>query len=351
MAGPIPTHVIAGPLGCGKTTVIASLLAAKPAAENWVVLLNEYSEAGIDALTVASAARGAYDVQLIPGGCLCCAGEDDFRRKLRDLVDRVRPARILVEPSGVGHPAGMVEELLAHEAAGELRLEGVVSLVDPQRLAIAASDCPDLLRAQLEIGDALALTKADLATAEERARFRALAATLAPAKRWIGECRAGALPFAALTAGLGAERPMRADPAAAVDTAAHPDHDRSAHARHGHGADDPAPAVPVGSGERMRLDLVGQQGASWRFPRACGFDEDRVIGLARGPFGAAARFKAVLRVAEDRWLLVQHAGHGLDLRECSWRRDSRAEVIFDRDRSVDWNALDAAWLAARSTGA
>ena len=41
--------VITGPLGSGKTTVISRLLAGKPAEENWVVLLNEFSDAGIDA--------------------------------------------------------------------------------------------------------------------------------------------------------------------------------------------------------------------------------------------------------------------------------------------------------------
>ncbi|MFM8548054.1 MAG: GTP-binding protein, partial [Betaproteobacteria bacterium] len=34
---PIPVRVLTGPLGCGKTTAIAALLAAKPPEENWVV--------------------------------------------------------------------------------------------------------------------------------------------------------------------------------------------------------------------------------------------------------------------------------------------------------------------------
>ena len=64
MRPPIPAWVVTGPLGCGKTTLIAGLLAAKPAQERWAVLLNEFSDAGIDALTVAAAARGPYDVRL-----------------------------------------------------------------------------------------------------------------------------------------------------------------------------------------------------------------------------------------------------------------------------------------------
>ena len=53
---PIPVWVVAGPLGSGKTTALTQLVSGKPATENWVVLLNEFTDAGIDALTVASAA-------------------------------------------------------------------------------------------------------------------------------------------------------------------------------------------------------------------------------------------------------------------------------------------------------
>ncbi len=70
---PIPTHVITGSLGVGKTTAIARLFAAKPESERWVVILNEFTESGIDVLTVAGQARGEFDVRLVPDGCLCCA--------------------------------------------------------------------------------------------------------------------------------------------------------------------------------------------------------------------------------------------------------------------------------------
>ena len=45
----IPTHVIAGPLGAGKTSLISHLLAQRPAGERWAVLINEFGQIGIDA--------------------------------------------------------------------------------------------------------------------------------------------------------------------------------------------------------------------------------------------------------------------------------------------------------------
>jgi len=65
-------HVITGSFGSGKTTAIRRLMAQKPEGELWVVILNEFTDAGIDALQVAQSARGKYDVRLVAGGCLCC---------------------------------------------------------------------------------------------------------------------------------------------------------------------------------------------------------------------------------------------------------------------------------------
>ena len=45
----IPTHVIAGPLGAGKTSLIRHLLAQRPAHERWAVLINEFGQIGLDA--------------------------------------------------------------------------------------------------------------------------------------------------------------------------------------------------------------------------------------------------------------------------------------------------------------
>ncbi len=336
--GAIPAWVITGPLGSGKTTLIARWLAAKPEAENWVVLLNEYTDAGIDALTVAASARGAYDVRLVPGGCLCCAGEADFRRNLQDLIDHVKPAGILVEPSGIGHPGGIVEELLAHEAAGGIILRGVIGLVDPSQI----DSTEETAVAVREIADALVLTKSDLASEAERSRFRALAEALFPEKRWIGEMKNGDLPTEVLET-LGRGQP--AMPSRASRTSTRP----AAHEREHAVTRGRAPSTEAFEGRRD-FHHLSRYGARWIFPRSMSFMEVRLLTLLLSDLSVfdpalsrPERFKAVVRVDEDTWLLVQMVDGRLSMQPTAWRRDNRIEVQLRSGASWDGEAWDRLW--------
>jgi G3E family GTPase len=350
----IPTHVITGSLGVGKTTAISRLFASKPEAERWVVILNEFTDTGIDVLTVAGSARGEFDVRLVPGGCLCCASELDFTRTLRELVRGVRPARLFVEPSGIGHPAAIVEELLAHESRGAVALESIVCLVDPARLSEMAPGA-GVARDQAEVADVLVLSKADLATDAQRAAFRAWAAEFYPPKRWVGECAAGELPPEALAPAL-PRAPFAVLPAR---PAAH-EHEHGAHARdrHVHAAEqeasasvlargDESVALPTLAGGRRVVRHVGRTAAGWTFERRAGFSRPALAReLAASPLlRDVERLKGVFRTGPEHWALVQVANGELSFAESSWRRDSRCEVLLREGAVTDWSAWDALWSA------
>ena len=192
------THVITGSFGSGKTTAIRRLMADKPADELWIVILNEFTDAGIDALKVAQSARGNYDVRLVAGGCLCCVGEMEFGKQLRDILRNFKPARMLIEPSGAGHAADIVDALALYESQKTLVLDSVICLVDPQDAGRILAKHPSSEWSQIQSADALLLSKPDLAGEMERGDFERIAAEQYPNKSYVGTCSHGELPPEAL---------------------------------------------------------------------------------------------------------------------------------------------------------
>lgn len=110
---PIPVTIITGALGVGKTTTICSLLQRKPATEVWCVIVNEFGAIGIDSVAIeASCCDGSAVVKQIAGGCMCCALSGPLSAAIAQIIRQVKPDRVLIEPSGLGHPAGALCSLL-----------------------------------------------------------------------------------------------------------------------------------------------------------------------------------------------------------------------------------------------
>ena len=109
----IPTNIITGFLGVGKTSSILHLLKHKPGNERWAVLVNEFGEIGID----GSLMQGQYSensgvfIQEVPGGCMCCVAGLPMQVALNQLLTKAKPDRLLIEPTGLGHPVEILQIL------------------------------------------------------------------------------------------------------------------------------------------------------------------------------------------------------------------------------------------------
>ena len=327
-------HIITGSFGAGKTTVIRRLMREKPQEELWVVILNEFTDAGIDALTVAQAARGVYDVRLVAGGCLCCVGELEFGRQLEEILGHVRPARLLIEPSGAGHANDIIDELAAHEAAKRLSLDSVVCLIDPLdalRLAdVRLRGGADAAAwSQVQAADVLLLSKADLADAGAEAAFQAIAADQFPPKPFVGRCADGVLPPDALAAYT---RTPNFSPFAAAQA----------------GAVQESPFAVAGcDGVEMQTMQLGFHVCSWVLPREVTFSrgtlEPRLTWLVDAHRSQLRRLKAVFRLRHGPSWLAQAHGRGLLGEDSAYRRDSRIELVLTAAPTPrfldDWRAL------------
>lgn len=143
-----------------------------------MAILNEFTDAGLDALSVAESARGRYDVRLVAGGCLCCVGELEFGKQLRDILRNFNPARLLIEPSGAGHAADIVDVLSVYEAQRALRLNSVICLVDALDACRILHTRPPNEWSQIQSADVLLLSKPDRAGSSEQQAFDEIAAAL-----------------------------------------------------------------------------------------------------------------------------------------------------------------------------
>jgi G3E family GTPase len=307
-------HVITGSFGSGKTTAIRRLMAGKPESELWVVILNEFTDAGLDALSVAEAARGRYDVRLVAGGCLCCVGELEFAKQLRDILRRFKPSRLLIEPSGAGHAADIVDTLAVYETQRALCLDSVICLVD-------ALDAGRILHArspnewsQIQSCDALLLSKPDLAGDAERRAFDEIAAAQYPSKRYLGTCLNGELPPATL------QRFARTPNFSLIHDADVTDPPHST-------------AFVIGelAGTETQVQRLGLWAVNWLLPRELVFSraviEPRLNWLLEA-YQGRCRLKAVFRTGPGPSWLIQSHGRGLSGEDSAYRRDSRIEIVL-----------------------
>jgi G3E family GTPase len=354
--GAIPVNIITGTLGSGKTTAIARLLANKAPGEYWLVILNEFTDTGIDTLTLAAAARGAYDVRMIPGGCLCCTGEEDFRRQLSGVLSQPAaqwPTRILIEPSGIGHPGAIVEELRLFERGGAIHLASTIALLDAQQ-QLDWSQLDELARAQVDAADVLLLSKAELADATRRQSFLRWARDLFPRKRLVDVCERGVLPPAALAppqAAFSFEVVSRS----LIHQQAHQLSVLHSAAGHEPAAQFTSRQLTLANSvvQARAVHLLNRHACGWIIPSAVLFDLSRLQHLmsdASGCWRGVDRLKAVLRTGIEQCHLLQRWGNQHSINLCNWSQDSRIEVQLAEGEEIDWTVWDQQWQLVSEAG-
>jgi G3E family GTPase len=170
----IPVFFLSGFLGSGKSTLLNQVL-ADPSFEDTAVIINEFGDVAIDHLLVR---QGETTISQTSTGCLCCSGTTDIRATLFDLhcaaSAGLAPAfsRVIVEMSGLGDPAPLVNALMAKDSDtqtlrdrtvdSEFYLAGVVTLYDIVLGELSIERHFEAMK-QIAFADRIVLTKTDLA--------------------------------------------------------------------------------------------------------------------------------------------------------------------------------------------
>ena len=291
----IPTNLITGFLGVGKTTAILDLLARRPLGEKWAVLVNEFGQVGIDGATLA---QDGVAVREVPGGCICCTAQLPLKVALTKLLREVKPDRLFIEPTGVGHPAGIIDGLRDAALAPYLDLVNVITLVDPQQFADPRFSGMETYQDQLNLADVLVTNKCDMAAPEAIEQLLRHVQAMYPPKLLVATTERGRLDSAWLD--------LRAEH---------------------------APAVPV------HRDANRFFSRGWSFGPDQVFDARQVQALFEswGAEASVMRAKGVLRVGRD-WRRYDLASGRVESNSIVYRRDSRVEVIAAEE--LDWTPFE-----------
>ncbi len=298
----IPTHLIAGPLGAGKTSLLRDLLAQRPAHERWAVLINEFGQIGLDAALLEGSGGDGATLHEVAGGCLCCVNGLPFQVGLGRLLRRARPQRLFIEPSGLGHPGTLLRQLREPPWQAVLSVQPPVMVLDAAALA-AGSPLPDSQQAALAEAGLLVLNKSESLGAPARA----VLATAFADRPLYWTCQ-GHLPLALLP---GANQQGSLAEAALPPAAA------------------PAPGqLWLDPAQPLCASHADAQGWSigWRWHPSQRFDLARLQHWLQGwPW---RRAKLVVHGAQG-WVSANALpGAVLDWRASEWRKDSRLELIF-----------------------
>ncbi|EAA1956440.1 zinc-binding GTPase YeiR [Escherichia coli] len=320
------TNLITGFLGSGKTTSILHLLAHKDPNEKWAVLVNEFGEVGIDGALLADS--GAL-LKEIPGGCMCCVNGLPMQVGLNTLLRQGKPDRLLIEPTGLGHPKQILDLLTAPVYEPWIDLRATLCILDPRLLLDEKSASNENFRDQLAAADIIVANKSDRATPESEQAL----------ERWWqqngGDRQLIHSEHGKIDGHL-LDLPRR-NLAELPASAAH---------SHQYSVKKGLAALSLPEHQRWRRSLnsgQGHQACGWIFDADTVFNTIGILEWAR--LAPVERVKGVLRIPEG---LVRINRQGDDLHIETQNvapPDSRIELISSSE--ADWNALQSALLKLR----
>jgi len=230
MPAKIPTTVVTGFLGAGKTTLIRHML-QNAQGKRIALIINEFGDLGVDGEILKGCGDETCreeDVVELSNGCICCTVADDFIPTMEMLLARdPAPDHIVIETSGLALPQPLVRAFNWPQIRTKVTVDGVVTVVDGKAVSegrfahnVAAVDTQraqdknldhetplsELFDDQIACADLIVVNKSDLLGEEEATKLVAKLQSDSRSGVQVVKAKMGALPVDVLLGqGMGAE--------------------------------------------------------------------------------------------------------------------------------------------------
>ena len=205
----IPTLLLTGYLGSGKTTLVNKILNNRKGIK-FAVIVNDLGEVNIDADLIEKGGvvgQGDDSLMALQNGCICCTLKMDLVKQLKELTSMRKFDYIVIEASGICEPEPIAQTLCTYPRMGYeyykdglARLDCIVTVVDALRLqdefscgenlvgkTLKEDDLESLVIQQIEFCNVILLNKASEVSDSERGRIKQIIRALQP-KAEIIEC-------------------------------------------------------------------------------------------------------------------------------------------------------------------
>lgn len=335
----LPTHLITGLLGSGKTTTLRQLLLQKPAHERWGIIINEFGEVDIDVATLQS--QESNDAVLsVSGGCVCCSAQYGLTQAINQLLAESKESpisRLFIEPTGLGHPAKIIDTLTQSSFVRPLSLQPILCVITPQQLTPLRWQKSTVMRDLVTLADIILLNKIDLSSADQQCTALELMHNSYPPKTQIKSTQQGMIP---LTEILGSKQ-SNDDRNVHSFTILNSNEGFISHQKQTIQTSKAVESSLPGISQclvQVASDTSELSSVGWIFDPKIQFNRIKLKTFFTVIAPILARGKGLLKTGNE-WQLVNWSDGELNFQDIAWRQDSRLELLFNDTTNNTTNSL------------
>ena len=93
---------------------------------------------------------------------MCCTAGVSMQKALNTILTKVAPDRLLIEPTGLGHPTEVLNTLRFKKYRDKLLVQHVITIVDARLVSLEFYAEHPIFKEQISVADIIVANKSDL---------------------------------------------------------------------------------------------------------------------------------------------------------------------------------------------